>query len=132
MLRLVQAGWVERYWEQDETAEAEGRPRRRYYRITQKGIELAADNLPIKQATATPTRRSALRPDPGSDGRCRITCSAPVSACQADRSGSAPARRSLNWPRADSRIGAVVYATLGSIIVWLIIDVLPHIRITYR
>ena len=63
--RLVQAGWVERYWEQDETAEAEGRPRRRYYRITQQGVELATDALPTTQGATTPTRRGALRPDPG-------------------------------------------------------------------
>jgi hypothetical protein len=48
------------------------------------------------------------------------------------QSGSAQTRRSFSWPRADSRIGAIVYATLGGFIVWLIIDVLPHIRITYR
>src|SRR5688500_6734591 len=35
--RLRQAGWVERYWEQDEVAEAGGRPRRRYFRLSEEG-----------------------------------------------------------------------------------------------
>ncbi|MEK8141740.1 PadR family transcriptional regulator [Streptomyces sp. M10(2022)] len=39
--RLRQAGWVERYWEEDDLAEAEGRPRRRFFRLTTKGAEHA-------------------------------------------------------------------------------------------
>jgi DNA-binding MarR family transcriptional regulator len=57
--RLRQAGWVERYWEQDDTAEAEGRPRRRFYRITPSGAELA----PLALAEAT-----AAAPAPGRPG----------------------------------------------------------------
>ncbi|MER6128631.1 helix-turn-helix transcriptional regulator [Streptomyces sp. NPDC001795] len=61
--RLRQAGWVERYWEQDEIAEAEGRPRRRFYRLTDKGAEQAP--LAIAAATAAvpaSTRPGAARP----------------------------------------------------------------------
>lgn len=43
--RLRQAGWVERYWEEDSMAEAEGRPRRRFYRISPKGAVLAPQAL---------------------------------------------------------------------------------------
>lgn len=43
--RLLQAGWVERYWERDEPAEAEGRPRRRYYKLTAAGAERAPQAL---------------------------------------------------------------------------------------
>lgn len=39
--RLRQAGWVERYWEHDEVAEAEGRPRRRYFKLSEKGAQEA-------------------------------------------------------------------------------------------
>ncbi|MER8237487.1 helix-turn-helix transcriptional regulator [Streptomyces sp. NPDC094049] len=43
--RLRQAGWVERYWEEDAIAEAEGRPRRRFYKVTSKGADLAPQAL---------------------------------------------------------------------------------------
>lgn len=61
--RLVQAGWVERYWEADGPAEAEGRPRRRFYKLTAKGAERAP--LAIAEATANAPRSAsprALRP----------------------------------------------------------------------
>ena len=70
--RLVHYGWVERYWEQDAPAEAEGRPRRRYYRITSKGAELAALALgTAAQRTSATTRSSAgaLRPKPAGGAR---------------------------------------------------------------
>ncbi|MEW2558539.1 PadR family transcriptional regulator [Streptomyces griseorubiginosus] len=41
LTRLVAEGWLERYWEDGESAEEEGRPRRRYYRFTKDGLELA-------------------------------------------------------------------------------------------
>ncbi|MEV8319869.1 helix-turn-helix transcriptional regulator [Streptomyces sp. NPDC059900] len=50
--RLRQAGWVERYWEQDEIAEGEGRPRRRFYRISSKGADLAPLALAEAMAAA--------------------------------------------------------------------------------
>ncbi|WP_406192046.1 PadR family transcriptional regulator [Kitasatospora sp. NBC_01560] len=43
--RLLNAGWVERYWEADESAEAAGRPRRRFYRLTARGAELVPQAL---------------------------------------------------------------------------------------
>ncbi|SEB83243.1 PadR family transcriptional regulator [Streptomyces sp. TLI_105] len=57
--RLRQAGWVERYWERDETAEAEGRPRRRFYRISSKGAATAP------QALAEARTRAPAMPLPG-------------------------------------------------------------------
>lgn len=61
--RLRQAGWVERYWEQDQAAETEGRPRRRYYRITSKGAECAPHALAAATAAALASGRpSVARP----------------------------------------------------------------------
>ncbi|MGE7384503.1 PadR family transcriptional regulator [Streptomyces sp. NPDC004126] len=61
--RLRQAGWVERYWEQDAIAEAEGRPRRRFYRISPKGAVLAPQALAHASAAAPVTsRRGHARP----------------------------------------------------------------------
>ncbi|MFF5024208.1 PadR family transcriptional regulator [Streptomyces collinus] len=61
--RLLQAGWVERYWEQDELAEAEGRPRRRFYRLTTSGAEAAPQALATATAkTANSTGHRGLRP----------------------------------------------------------------------
>lgn len=57
--RLRQAGWVERYWEQDEIAEAEGRPRRRFYKITPKGAELAPQAI-AEATAATPSANSGV------------------------------------------------------------------------
>ncbi|RCG17793.1 PadR family transcriptional regulator [Sphaerisporangium album] len=39
--RLQQAGWIESRWEQPEEHAHEGRPRRRYYRLTDDGAEQA-------------------------------------------------------------------------------------------
>ncbi|WP_381805459.1 PadR family transcriptional regulator [Streptomyces niveus] len=50
--RLRQAGWVDRYWENDDIAEAEGRPRRRFYRLTSKGADLAPQALAEAMVTA--------------------------------------------------------------------------------
>ncbi|MFC4508251.1 MULTISPECIES: PadR family transcriptional regulator [Streptomyces] len=59
--RLRQAGWVERYWEQDDIAEAEGRPRRRFYRLTPKGAERAPHALAEAAASAA-ARTGIARP----------------------------------------------------------------------
>ncbi|WTX28147.1 PadR family transcriptional regulator [Streptomyces sp. NBC_00656] len=56
--RLRQAGWVERYWEQDDIAEVEGRPRRRFYRLTSKGADLAPGVLAEVMASAPAEARS--------------------------------------------------------------------------
>ncbi|MDQ1064617.1 PadR family transcriptional regulator [Streptomyces canus] len=63
--RLRQAGWVERYWEQDDIAEEEGRPRRRFFRLTHKGAEkapLALAAATAATAAAPATGRTAGRP----------------------------------------------------------------------
>jgi len=66
--RLVQCGWVERYWEKDEIAEADGRPRRRYYRITSKGAELAASALDTATVSAHAAKRTTSTLKPGLAG----------------------------------------------------------------
>ncbi|MFD0435569.1 PadR family transcriptional regulator [Streptomyces chartreusis] len=60
--RLRQAGWVERYWEADEIAEAEGRPRRRFYRLTDKGAERAPHALATATANAPVVGRPGVAP----------------------------------------------------------------------
>ncbi|MBQ0855650.1 helix-turn-helix transcriptional regulator (plasmid) [Streptomyces sp. BH-SS-21] len=60
--RLRQAGWVERYWEQDDIAEEEGRPRRRFFRLTRKGAEAAPLALAVATAAAPSSGRTASRP----------------------------------------------------------------------
>ncbi|WP_240972512.1 PadR family transcriptional regulator [Nonomuraea composti] len=45
LARLEQAGWVESRWEEPETHVTEGRPRRRYYRITTDGAEQAREAI---------------------------------------------------------------------------------------
>ncbi|MEU6071825.1 helix-turn-helix transcriptional regulator [Streptomyces sp. NPDC047082] len=58
--RLRQAGWVERYWEQDEFAEAEGRPRRRFYRISSKGAVVGPQALAEATASASLKTRQGI------------------------------------------------------------------------
>ncbi|MCX4231842.1 PadR family transcriptional regulator [Streptomyces ortus] len=60
--RLRQAGWVERYWEQDDIAEEEGRPRRRFFRLTDKGAQTAPLALAAATASARATSRIVGRP----------------------------------------------------------------------
>jgi len=43
--RLEQLGWVESSWEDPGEHVAQGRPRRRYYRLTEEGAEQARDAL---------------------------------------------------------------------------------------
>ncbi|MFI0156710.1 PadR family transcriptional regulator [Streptomyces lydicus] len=59
--RLRQAGWVERHWEADALAEAEGRPRRRFFRLTDKGAECAPYALAAVTATDS-GHAGAVRP----------------------------------------------------------------------
>ncbi|SDS49578.1 Transcriptional regulator PadR-like family protein [Streptomyces sp. TLI_053] len=63
--RLIQSGWVERYWEGDEAAEAAGRTRRRYYRLSASGaasarLALAEAMASGKAAPYTPRRRATV------------------------------------------------------------------------
>jgi DNA-binding PadR family transcriptional regulator len=59
LARLEQADWVESRWE-DINPHAEGRPRRRYYRITPYGAEQARDAL--ARATRSAAALRALHP----------------------------------------------------------------------
>jgi DNA-binding PadR family transcriptional regulator len=45
LARLEQAGWVESRWEDPGTHVAEGRPRRRYYRVTTDGAQQAREAI---------------------------------------------------------------------------------------
>lgn len=45
LARLERIGWVESRWEDPETHVEEGRPRRRYYRITPDGAERGRDAI---------------------------------------------------------------------------------------
>lgn len=54
-------GWLTSRWE-DIQPEEEGRPRRRYYRLTEDGAEFARDAL--AQATTSVSAIGGLRPRP--------------------------------------------------------------------
>ena len=66
--RLRQAGWVERYWEQDELAESEGRPRRRFYKLSSKGAELAPTAVAEASTKTAPYARHGGTFRPGIAG----------------------------------------------------------------
>jgi DNA-binding PadR family transcriptional regulator len=48
--RLVQAGWLKSFWEDQDVASAEGRPARRYYRFSDDGAEQARHALAVADA----------------------------------------------------------------------------------
>jgi PadR family transcriptional regulator, regulatory protein PadR len=52
LARLEGLGWLESRWE-DATPQEEGRPRRRYYKLTEDGAELA--RIAMAQATVSIT-----------------------------------------------------------------------------
>jgi DNA-binding PadR family transcriptional regulator len=60
LARLERLGWLESRWE-DAVPQEEGRPRRRYYRLTEGGAERA--RIALAQAT-TSTAALGLRPRP--------------------------------------------------------------------
>jgi PadR family transcriptional regulator, regulatory protein PadR len=45
LARFEKAGWVESFWEDPTAQETEHRPRRRYYRLTTTGRQLALEAL---------------------------------------------------------------------------------------
>ena len=59
LARLETAGWLQSRWEEIDPR-AEGRPARRYYRLTPDGIELARAGL--ARAYSATTRPAWLRP----------------------------------------------------------------------
>ena len=68
--RLAQAGWIVSRWENPGEHAAEGRPRRRYYRITTEGAEsarLALAKAHANRATA-PVPWGSLGPHPDAGG----------------------------------------------------------------
>lgn len=63
LMRLEQWGWLESRWEEVDK-HAEGRPARRYYRLSEKG----AQDVPLALAKANRRRRAGaanLRPESG-------------------------------------------------------------------
>src|SRR5215469_17066386 len=61
LARLEGLGWVESHWE-DIDAHAEGRPQRRYYRMTEDGAARA--RIALAQATTPISSVPGLRPRP--------------------------------------------------------------------
>lgn len=62
LARLERAGWVRSNWEDPAAHVAEGRPRRRYYTLTDDGAELARDALKRAERSRVKLRAGALRP----------------------------------------------------------------------
>lgn len=67
MARLERIKWVESDWEDPDAHIAEGRPRRRYYRLTREGAEAAAEALRDIQRSRKNAAR-AWRIAPGTSG----------------------------------------------------------------
>jgi PadR family transcriptional regulator PadR len=61
LTRLLEAGWLESEWEQVDPV-AEGRPARRYYRLTPDGLSSA--RLSLAELTAHLSPRRGRRPGP--------------------------------------------------------------------
>lgn len=40
-----------------------------------------------------------------------------------------PGRRAQRWPEASTPLGAILYGIIGGLIVWLLVDILPHVHI---
>ena len=62
LARLESAGWLESRWEETDPSE-EGRPRRRYYRLSPQGAQRA--QAALNAASARQAALSALRPGLG-------------------------------------------------------------------
>ena len=59
LARLEGLGWLESYWE-DVNTHKEGRPRRRYYKLTEDGAERA--RISLARAATSVSSLAALRP----------------------------------------------------------------------
>lgn len=42
---------------------------------------------------------------------------------------SHPGKRAVRWPETSTRLGAILYAIIGGLIVWFLVDILPHVHI---
>jgi len=62
LARLEGLGWLESSWEDTASAHSEGRPRRRYYRLTADGAEHA--RIALAQATTPVNTIAGLQPRP--------------------------------------------------------------------
>jgi hypothetical protein len=40
-----------------------------------------------------------------------------------------PGRREIRWPEPSTRPGAILYAIIGGLVVWFLVDILPHLHI---
>jgi PadR family transcriptional regulator, regulatory protein PadR len=67
LARLERIKWVESDWEDPDAHIAEGRPRRRYYRLTREGAECAAEALRTIERSRKNAAR-AWRIAPGTSG----------------------------------------------------------------
>lgn len=54
---------------------------------------------------------------------------APAPGPRAPVSSPPPGRRRLCWPEANAPLGAILYGTIGGLIVWFLVDVLPHVHV---
>jgi PadR family transcriptional regulator, regulatory protein PadR len=61
LARLERVGWVRSSWEDPAAHVAEGRPRRRYYKLTDEGAERARDALKRAERSRIKLRAGALR-----------------------------------------------------------------------
>ncbi|MGB2571255.1 PadR family transcriptional regulator [Micromonospora citrea] len=70
LARLELAGWVESFWEDPAEHEDQGRPRRRYYRLTGDGLKAAQGAVVdvVEARHASPAQPVPLRPQPGYQG----------------------------------------------------------------
>ena len=68
LARLERIGWVESDWEDPDAHIAEGRPRRRYYRLTREGAECADEALQAIRRTRKNASRAWRIPAPGTGG----------------------------------------------------------------
>jgi PadR family transcriptional regulator PadR len=68
LARLERVGWVESDWEDPDAHIAEGRPRRRYYRLTREGAECADEALKNIQRSRKNAARAWRIAAPGTSG----------------------------------------------------------------
>lgn len=68
MARLERVGWVASNWEDPNAHIAEGRPRRRYYRLTEEGAECADEALRAIQRARKNAARAWRLSEPGTAG----------------------------------------------------------------
>jgi PadR family transcriptional regulator PadR len=68
LARLERIGWVESDWEDPDAHITEGRPRRRYYRLTREGAECADEALQEIRRTRKNAARAWRIAAPGTSG----------------------------------------------------------------